>query len=78
LAPRPTAEPRGIRADAVSPTNLRGLLELAERAQAAIEAQSRQQAAAIRPTAPVQRQPLAARARPMTLDDDLFVGGGLG
>jgi len=76
--PRPTAEPRGIRDDAVSPTNLRGLLELAERAQAAIEAQARQQAATIRPTAPVQRQPLAARPRPMTLDDDLFVGGGLG
>ncbi len=82
-APRSTAEPRGIREDAVSPTNLRGLLELAERAQAAIEAHSRQEilarqaAPALRPTAPVQRPPLAARQRPM-LDDDLFVGGGVG
>jgi hypothetical protein len=74
-AARPTAEPRGIRDDAVSPTNLRGLLELAERAQAAIAAQARP--VQTRPSL-AQRPVQATRPRPMTVDDDLFVGGGLG
>jgi hypothetical protein len=81
-APAPTAEPRGIREDAVSPTNLRGLLELAERAQAAIAAQARpvqsRPGLTQRPVAAAMPREAAPRPRAMTLDDDLFVGGGLG
>jgi hypothetical protein len=69
------------RREAIAPTDLRGLLELAERAQARIAAQPHPQpplqaSPAARPAPqPERRAPLSA-AWPV-LDDDLFVGGGL-